>query len=521
MAKSSKIVLYSGNEALASGAYEAGLKFATGYPGTPSTEILQFLSQFDEIDSQWSINEKVAFEVAYAAAIGGKRSIFVSKHVGLNVAMDPFMTSSYSGINAGFVIVTCDDPGMHSSQNEQDNRLFARIAKMPLLEPTSPKEAKEMIKFAFELSEKFDTPVIFRMTTRICHSKENIILGNRVEAKARNFEVNPQKYVMIPKFALMRHEELEKRMIKLKKVTETSTLNKIEINDKKLGFITSGVTYLYAKEFYPNASYLKLGFSFPFPAEKARKFCQQVKNVIVLEELEPFIENNCRLLGLKVKGKDLSFCIGEIRPEFIPDIVAGKKKNEKKVVSRPPQLCLGCPHRLVFNILKKLDVIVSGDIGCYTLGVLPPFSSLHTCLCMGSGITFQEGLSKTIHGKKVVGVIGDSTFVHSGITGLINSAYNKTKGVIIILDNGTTAMTGGQPHPATGYTLKGEITKNLVIEDICRVAGADNVDVIDPTHVELLEETLRKRLSEDKLSVIIARRPCILMVQKIKKQKNS
>lgn len=510
-----KTVLFSGNEALAYGAYEAGLEFSAAYPGTPSTEITQFLSQFKEIDSQWSVNEKVAFEIAYAASIGGKRSMYIGKHVGLNVAMDPFMTSAYTGVNAGFVIVTCDDPGMHSSQNEQDNRLFARVGKMPLLEPSSPSETKELIKKAFEISEKFDTPVIFRMTTRICHSKENVTIQERKDVPIKNFTPNPQKYVMIPRYAMMRHIELENRLLKLKKFAENSPLNKMEVKDKKLGFITSGVTYLYAKEYYPNASYLKLSISYPFPEKKVRDFCKKVKKVFVLEELEPFIQNNCERLGLKVYGRDASFHIGEMKPDHIPQIVDRKTKKDKPLVNRPPELCKGCPHRIVFNTLKKFDVIVAGDIGCYTLGTLPPFNGLHTCLCMGAGVTFQEGLSKSIQNKKVVGVIGDSTFVHSGITGLINAAYNKTKGVILILDNATTAMTGGQPHPATGKTLKQEETKQLSLEKICEVCGADSIDVIDPAQVNNFEEILRKRLDENNLSVIIVRKPCILMKQKM------
>lgn len=508
-----KSVLFSGDEALAQGAYEAGLTFAAGYPGTPSTEILQFLAQFHEIDSQWSVNEKVAFEVAYAAAIGGKRSLYVSKHVGVNVAMDGVMTSAYMGVNAGFVIVTCDDPGLHSSQNEQDNRLFARVAKMPLLEPASPSEAKAMIQEAFKISERFDTPVIVRMTTRVCHSKENIVLGTRKSVPVKDFTINPKKYVMVPRNAYFRHIDLEKRLVKLKAFAEQTAFNKMEINDKKLGFITAGVSHLYAKELYPEASFLKLGMEYPFPGEKVKAFCRQVKKVVVLEELEPFLENQCQRLGLKVRGKDPSFCVGELRPEYLADIVSGRPKKEKQTVSRPPALCLGCPHRLIFSTLKKSGAIVAGDIGCYTLGSLPPYESVHTCLCMGSGVTFQEGLSKSIQGRKVVGVIGDSTFVHSGITGIINAVYNKTRGVVIIMDNATTAMTGGQPHPGTGVTLKGETTKKLVLEDLVAACGVDHVDVVDPVKYKEFENLLTQRLNEDGFSVIIARRPCLLKVK--------
>ncbi len=505
-----KSVLFSGNEALAQGAYEAGLRFAAAYPGTPSTEILQFLSQFKGIDSQWSVNEKVAFEVAYAAAIGGKRSMYVSKHVGMNVAMDGVMTSAYMGVNAGFVIVTCDDPGLHSSQNEQDNRLFARVAKMPLLEPSSPSEAKMMIQEAFKISERFDIPVIVRMTTRVCHSKENVAVGLRKEVPIKDFEINPQKYVMVPRNAYFRHIDLEKRLLKLKDFAEKTPLNTVEIKNTKLGFVTAGVAYLYAKELYPEASFLKLAMAYPFPAEKVKAFCRKVKKVVVLEELEPFLENQCQRVGLKVHGKDPSFCVGELRPEHIADIVAGRPKVEKRTINRPPALCLGCPHRLIFSTLKKTGAIIAGDIGCYTLGALPPYESVHTCLCMGSGVTFQEGLSKSIQGKKVVGVIGDGTFMHSGITGIINAVYNKTKGVIVIMDNETTAMTGGQPHPGTGVTLAGEMTKKVILEDLVTACGVDHVDVVDPAKHKEFEQIVMQRLNEEAFSVVIARRPCLL-----------
>ncbi|HOW35650.1 MAG TPA: thiamine pyrophosphate-dependent enzyme [Candidatus Omnitrophota bacterium] len=516
--KDENLFLFSGNEALAQGAYESGLQFAAGYPGTPSTEIIEYLSHLKEVDCQWSVNEKVAFEVALAAAIGGKRSLYASKHVGLNVAMDSLMTSSYVGVNAGFVIVSCDDPGMPSSQNEQDSRCFAKVAKIPLLEPSSPSEAKEFVKKAFEISEQFDIPVMVRMTTRICHTKENVALGLRTEIPVRPFGVNAQKYVMVPRNAYQRHINLEERLVKLKAWAEKTSLNKIEISDKKIGFIANSVVYFYAKESYPEASFLKLGMSFPFPENKVKDFCRKVKKVFVLEELEPFLEEHIRALGVKnVQFKDPSFRVGELRPEDILSIVKGKKKEHKKTISRPPSLCLGCPHRFVFDLLKKLNVVVAGDIGCYTLGFSPPYESLHTCLCMGSGITFFEGLSRSID-KKVVGVIGDSTFVHSGITGLINAAYNKTKGTILILDNGTTAMTGGQSHPATGTTVKGELTKQLSLEAIAQAAGADTVDVIDPAKHQEFEELLRRRIEENNLSVIIVRRPCILLIKSQKKQ---
>jgi indolepyruvate ferredoxin oxidoreductase, alpha subunit len=511
-----KTMLLSGDEALARGAYEEGLNVAASYPGTPASEILESLSGFSEVDSQWSINEKVAFEVALSSSIGGLRSLYASKHVGLNVAMDPLMTSAYIGVGAGFIIASCDDPGIHSSQNEQDSRLISEVAKIPLLEPSSPSEAKEFVKTAFEISEAFDTPVMMRLTTRIAHTKEDVAIGSRQEMKQKGFKVDVQKYVMVPKNAYKRRLEIEKRLAMLKEYSERSPLNKIELNNKKIGFIASSVSYLYAKEMYPDASFLKIGMSFPFPEDKALSFSKKVKEVFVIEELEPFMERKLKELGIRFKAKHPSYRVGELRPEYMPDIVAGKEKKEEIAATRKPVLCPGCPHRSVFLALKKTKAVVTGDIGCYTLGALPPLEALHTCLCMGAGITFFEGMKKALK-KNVVGVIGDSTFVHTGIPGLINLAYNKTKGLVIILDNSTTAMTGNQPHPATGFTIKGEPTKKLIIEDVCKVCGADNVDIINPHKARELEELIKKRINEDALSVIIARYPCMLIERKKEK----
>ena len=506
---SARIFFLSGNEALSQGAYEEGLRVAASYPGTPASEILEYLSRFPEIDAQWSVNEKVAFEVALGASICGQRSLFASKHVGLNVAMDALMTSAYTGVNAGFVVVSCDDPGIHSSQNEQDNRLLAKMAKIPLIEPSSPFEAKEFVKTAFKISENFDTPVLVRLTTRIAHTKENVPLGERKEIPKRNFHINIQKYVMVPRNAYQRHIELEKRLIKLQSYTEKTPLNRMELNDKKIGFITSGVSYLYTKEMYPQASFLKLGMSFPFPQKLVRTFAKKIKQIYVIEELEPFLEEHVRMLGIRFKTKHPSFRVGELKPEYIPDIVKGKEKKEEVLTTRKPVMCPGCLHRQVFWLLKKLKLVVTGDIGCYTLGALPPLGSLHTCLCMGSSISFFEGFKRSLK-KNVVGVIGDSTFVHAGIPALINLSYNKTNGLIIILDNGTTAMTGNQPHPATGVTIKGETTRQLKLEDICRSCGADHVDVMDPFRFKELENLIKQRVNADALSVVIARSPCRL-----------
>jgi indolepyruvate ferredoxin oxidoreductase alpha subunit len=503
--------LLSGDEALARGAFEAGVKVACAYPGTPSTEILETLSQFPQVDTQWSVNEKVAFEVAHAAAVGGVRSLFAAKHVGLNVAMDPLMTASYTGVLGGFVVVVCDDPGMHSSQNEEDTRWVSMFGKLPLIEPAGPAEAYAYVKEAFAMSENFDTPVLVRMTTRVAHSKEDVEIGERVEQKPFEFTVNVPKYVMVPRNAYRKHIKVEERQRALAKLSETSPLNRAEPGDGRIGFITSGVSYYYIKQQFPDASILKLGFSYPFCDDKIRAFAGGVKTLFVIEELDPIIEEHCRALGLEVKARRLGFRIGELRPEYISDIVDGKEKIETASTARRPVLCRGCPHRFVFTVLRKTKAIVAGDIGCYTLGASPPLSALHTCVCMGASVTFQEGFRRAMPGRKIAGVIGDSTFVHSGITGLINAVYNKAKGLIIILDNSTTAMTGGQNHPATGKTITDQPTRKLVLEELCKTCGVDHVDVVSPYEFKNLEALIKQRLGEDALSVIIARAPCRLI----------
>ncbi len=503
--------LLSGDEAAARGAWEAGLRVACSYPGTPSTEILEALAGYAEVDAQWSVNEKVAFEVALAAAIAGGRSLYASKHVGLNVAMDPLMTSSYTGVNAGFVAVVCDDPGMASSQNEQDTRWVGMYAKVPVVEPAGPREAYLFIKHAFDISEKFDTPVLLRMTTRVAHTKENMAVGVRREVAPRPFAPDAAKYVMLPPRAYRRHLIVEKRLLRLAAFAETTSLNITEKGSARLGFIASGVAYQYLKENYPDASYLKLGFTYPFCDKKIARFAKSVRELVVVEELDPIIEEHVRSLGIKCRAKHPSFRIGELLPEHIPVILKGGKKKETTPGGRRPALCPGCPHRFVFSVLKRNNAIVAGDIGCYTLASAPPMSSLHTCLCMGASVTFNEGLRRVLKDGKIVGVIGDSTFVHSGITGLINAAYNRMKGLIVVLDNLATAMTGGQDHPATGKTVRSVATRRLSIEEICRAAGADNVDVIDPADIRGLDALVKRRLSEPALSVIVARRPCRLI----------
>jgi indolepyruvate ferredoxin oxidoreductase alpha subunit len=502
----------SGNEALARGAWEAGIKVAAAYPGTPSTEILENIGLYKEIDAQWSVNEKVAYEIAYGASMAGVRSLYASKHVGLNVAMDPLMTSVYMGVNGGFVVVVADDPGLHSSQNEQDTRWTALYGKLPAIEPSSPQETYDYIKEAFVLSEKFDTPVLFRITTRTAHAKEDVIVGDRVEIADKPLAIDIQKYVMVPKFAAARHIVVEKHLKYIAKLAETSKLNRIEKGKGNIGFITSGVSYLYVKDSYPDAPILKLGLTYPLPEKKIKAFAKTVKEIFVIEELDPILELQLKAMGIKFKVRHESFRFGELRPEYIAQIVAGKKKNDPPLPARKPSLCAGCSHHFVYHVLKKFDTFVSGDIGCYTLGALPPYLSVHSCICMGGGFTIAEGLKRgNTAGKKIVGVVGDSTFIHSGITGLINAVYNKSKGVLLILDNNITAMTGGQENPASGYTLKGEPAQMVNLEAMCRACGAESVDVIDPAKHHDFEALLSTRLNEDKLSVIIARSPCKLI----------
>ena len=503
----------SGNEAIARGAWESGLKVACAYPGTPSTEILETMAGYPEIDAQWSVNEKVAYEVALGAAYGGVRSFFACKHVGLNVAMDPLMTSSYTGVNGGFVAVVADDPGLHSSQNEQDSRWVAVFSKLPMIEPSNPRECYRFVKEAYSISETFDTPVLLRTTTRVSHSKENLETGQRGDIPARPFEVNIPKYVMVPKNAYARHLVVEERLNRLAQYAETTDLNRVEEGAGSPAFVASGAAYHYVKERFPASPVLKLGMVWPLCVNKIRAFSELHGGIFVIEEIDPFLETMLRSHGIPVRAKHPSWRVSELKPEYIDAIAAGEEKQDAPRPARPPQLCKGCPHRLVFNALKELGVVVAGDIGCYTLGTLPPFSALHTCLCMGAGVTVHEGFRRArfAGSDKVVGVAGDSTFVHSGITGLINAAYNGINGLIMVLDNSTTAMTGGQNHPATGKTIRNQPARKLVIEDICRACGVDNVDVVRPQQFRELKELIGRRLSEEALSVIVVRSPCILI----------
>jgi indolepyruvate ferredoxin oxidoreductase alpha subunit len=458
-----------GNESVARGAYEAGVKVATAYPGTPSTEITENIAKYNEIYCEWSPNEKVALEVAIGASIAGARSICSMKHVGLNVAADPLFTVSYTGVNGGLVIMVADDPGMHSSQNEQDSRFYARSAKVPMLEPSDSQECLNFVKQAFEVSEKFDTPVIVRLTTRIAHSQSIVELGVTAGNEIKDYKKNFQKYVMMPAMAKKRHIEVEKRMSQLQSFSDQTDLNVIEWGRKDVGVITSGISYQYAKEVFKDASFLKLGMIYPLPEKLISDFAKQVGKLYVIEELEPFIEDQIRKMGIKVSDKDKLPVIGELSVNLIKEKLFNENKSDKSAIGiqvpgRPPVMCPGCPHRGVFYVLKKLRLNVSGDIGCYTLGALPPTESIDTCICMGASIGVAHGMEKARgqeFARNTVAILGDSTFIHSGITGLIDVIYNKGKSTVLILDNSITGMTGHQHNPATGYTIKGEPTKQV------------------------------------------------------------
>jgi indolepyruvate ferredoxin oxidoreductase alpha subunit len=520
--------LLSGNEAIARGVYEAGVKFASAYPGTPSTEILENVSaKYKEIYSEWSPNEKVALEVAIGASLAGARAIATMKHVGVNVAADPLFTLSYTGVNGGLVIVTCDDPELHSSQNEQDNRHYAKAAKMPVVEPSDSQEAKEFLKQAFIISEKFDTPVLFRSTTRISHSKGIVELGDREEHEIPNeLSKESKKYTMLPVNARRRHPVVEERLKQLAEYGYSSSLNKVEYNDKSVGIITSGISYQYAKEVFPEASVLKLGLTFPLPDRLIKEFAENVEKIYVIEELDPFLEEEVRLLGINVeKGKNVLPICGELNQAILRK--AFDIKSEGRVFEaaeglplRPPTLCPGCAHRGLFTVLGKIKCFVSGDIGCYTLGALPPLSALHTTVCMGASIGMAHGISKVFKPdtikNKTVAVIGDSTFFHSGITGLLGMIYNKGNSVVIIMDNRTTAMTGGQENPGTGKTLLGEPTIETDILELVKALGVKNAYEFDSYNLEETEKIIREALDKDELTVLVCKKPCVLQYKVFK-----
>lgn len=506
-----------GNEGVARGAYEAGVKVASAYPGTPSTEITESIAKYDEIYAEWSPNEKVAMEVAIGSSIAGARSIVCMKHVGLNVAADPLFTCSYTGINGGLVIVVADDPGMHSSQNEQDSRYYARSAHVPMLEPSDSQEAKDFVKLSFELSEQYDTPILLRLTTRISHSQSIVELGERQEIALKEYKKNFRKNVMMPAMAQQRHKFVEKRMKLLAEAANSLSINKLEINDPSVGIIASGIAYQYAKEALPDASFLKLGMIHPLPEDLIKLFATKVKKLYVIEELEPIFEEQIRSWGINVIGKDIFSIQGEYNANEIAQKILNKEvkaMTPQVLPTRPPVMCPGCPHRGIFYVINKLKLHATGDIGCYTLGALSPLEAIDTCICMGASIGMALGMEKAIgrdFAKKLIAVIGDSTFIHSGITGLIDVVYNKGISTIAILDNSTTGMTGHQDHPATGKTIKGEFTSVLNLVDLVKAVGVKNVSVVDPFDLKEVESALKRETQKEEVSVVIFKRPCALL----------
>ncbi|MBQ3004762.1 MAG: indolepyruvate ferredoxin oxidoreductase subunit alpha [Clostridia bacterium] len=511
--------LYLGNQAVARGLYEAGCTVVSSYPGTPSTEVTEFAATYDEMYCEWAPNEKVAMESALGAAIAGARAFCGMKHVGLNVAADPLYTASYTGVNGGLVIVVADDPGMHSSQNEQDSRHHAIASKIMMLEPADSAECLEFTKKAFDLSEKFDTPVILRLTTRIAHSRSLVELSDRVEVPNKKYEKDPMKYVMMPAMARGRHKFVEERIVNQTNWAEDCDINTVEINEgSKIGVITAGVCYQYAKEALGNkASYLKLGCVYPLPVNKIKEFASKFDKVYVIEELDDVIETHCKKIGVDVIGKDVFTFLGEYSQSYIAEVVLGEKADslttDIEIPGRPPVLCAGCPHRGLFYALKKEKVTVSGDIGCYTLGALQPLGMIDTCICMGASVSALHGRNKAdeANASKSVAVIGDSTFIHSGITGLINIAYNKSNSTVIILDNSITGMTGHQQNPTTGYTIKGDPTAAVSLEKLCAAVGINRVVVVDPYDLAATQKAIKEELAADEPSVIISRRPCALL----------
>ena len=507
-----------GNEAIARGAYEAGVKVSSAYPGTPSTEISEYLVQYrDDVYEEWAPNEKVATEVAVGASLAGARSMACMKHVGLNVAADPLYSVSYMGVNGGLVIVVADDPGLYSSQNEQDTRMVARAAQIPVIEPSDSAEAKDLFKEAFELSEKYDRPFIFRTTTRLAHSQGIVELKDRVEPEDKPYVKNIQKNVMMPGNAKVRHVEIEKLNNDLAEAANTLSMNRMEMNDTKIGVITSGIPYQYVKEALPEASVLKLGMVNPLPRKLIEDFASKVDTLYVVEELDPVIEEQVKSWGIKAIGKEILTVQGEYSANMLRKAILKQEldlKEQAAAPGRPPILCPGCPHRSVFYVLNKLKMHAAGDIGCYTLGAVAPLSVIDTTMCMGSSISTLHGMEKA-KGKEYikdwVAVIGDSTFMHTGVNSLMNMVYNKATGTVIILDNSTTGMTGHQDHAATGKTLQGDPTYAISIPGICRAMGIENVYEINAFDIALLEKTIKEETAKDEISVIITKTPCVLL----------
>ena len=518
-----KKVIMLGNEAIARGAYEAGVKVSAAYPGTPSTEISENLVKYkDDLYCEWSPNEKVATEVAIGASVAGVRAMSCMKHVGFNVAADPAYTVSYMGVNGGLVIVVADDPGLYSSQNEQDTRMVARAAQLPVLEPSDSSEAKEFMKIAFDLSEKFDRPFVFRTTTRLAHSQGLVELCDREEIPDKPYEKNIRKTVMMPGNAKLRHVEIEKRNLELAEAANTLPINRVEMNDTKIGVITSGIPYQYVKEALPNASVLKLGMVNPLPRKLIEDFASKVEKLYIVEELDPVIEEQVKSWGIKATGKEIFTVQGEYSANMLREAILGEELKldaPAAAPGRPPILCPGCPHRSVYYVLNKLKMHAAGDIGCYTLGAVAPLSVVDTTICMGASISSLHGMEKA-KGKEYiknwVAVIGDSTFLHTGVNSLMNMMYNKATGTVMILDNSTTGMTGHQDHAATGKTLQGDLTYAIDIPALCRAIGVKNVIEVNAFDIERLEKVIKEEVAKDEVSVIITKTPCVLLSKKKK-----
>ncbi len=512
--------LMLGNAAVARGAYEAGVRVVSSYPGTPSTEITENIVQYNEIYAEWAPNEKVAAEVAIGASIGGARAMSCMKHVGLNVMADPVFTVSYTGVNGGLVFCVADDQGMHSSQNEQDSRHYAMASKIPMLEPSDSAECKEFTKLAYELSEEYDCPMFLRLSTRVSHSQSIVELEDRKGDELKDYKKDPAKYVMMPGNAIKRHVFVEERLRRMEEYAETAAINKTIDNGSSIGIISAGIAYLYAKEALGDkADYLKLGMVYPLPTKLITDFAAKHDKVYVIEELDPVLETHCRSLGIEVIGKEAFTLLGEYTPRMIAKAVLGEDGGEvteltEQIPVRPPVMCAGCPHRGTFYVLKKLGLNVCGDIGCYTLGAVAPLSSIDTTICMGASVSAALGMAKARgeeFAKKTVSVIGDSTFIHSGITGLIDIVYNKGINTVIILDNSITGMTGHQDNPTTGYTIRGEETKQVNLLTLCKAVGVEHVVVADPFDLKGFEAVVKEEIQREEPSVIIAQRPCALL----------
>lgn len=529
-----KKVIMTGNEAIARGAYEAGCHVASAYPGTPSTEILENFALYEGVYAEWAPNEKVGFEVASGASIGGARVLTTMKHVGLNVAADPLFTMAYEGVNGGFVVVTADDPGMHSSQNEQDNRFYAPHAKVAMVEPSNSQECIDYMKEAYEISEKFDTLVLFRVTTRISHSKTVVEVGDKQAVEVKPYEKNIKKYIMTPGHSKIKHYEVEERLEKLRQYSNTTKLNRMEMGNTKIGIITSGISYEYCREvFGDNASYLKIGFSYPLPDEMIKEFASKVEKLYVVEENDPYLENSVKALGISCIGKEVVPICEELNPDIIRRGILGEENKitytaDTNPPSRPPVLCPGCPHRGIFYAVSKYkDVIASGDIGCYTLGMNAPLSVTDTVICMGASISAGVGMERASivanrKDKKVFAFIGDSTFFHSGVTGLIESVYNNTPIVTVILDNRITGMTGHQENPGTGRTLQNREAPMVDIEALVLACGIkkENIKVVDPYKIEETSKAVKEAHDSTEPFVIITKQPCALIKDVLKKRAN-